>query len=213
MSAEPKRASVSYHAVQDDVLRSPPPALSKSSRRCNILNSMWFWELLAAVASFGCIIAIAVILARMNGKALDRWTFSISLNATIAIFITAGKSLALLVIAACIAQAKWIHFKSSPRRLQELDFFESAARGPLGSLMLLFHVRWTLGIAGAGAIATILALGVDTFAQQVVKLDTRNVEAVKGDGTFGLSHGYNATAKWLVPEPYDIDGTSPDSLG
>tara|TARA_R110002003_G_scaffold25_7_gene1182 strand:- start:578 stop:1042 length:465 start_codon:yes stop_codon:yes gene_type:complete len=142
----------------------------------------------------------------MHSKPLDRWTLDISLNATIAIFITAAKSLALLVIGACIAQSKWIRFMTSPRKLTEFDLFENASRGPLGSLMLLLQVRWHSGFASVGAILTILALGVDTFAQQVIRLDTRNVEIVDGGASFSISHNYTGGAKWLSPMPLDVEG-------
>jgi hypothetical protein len=150
--------------------------------------------------------AVTIILARMHGKPLDRWTISISLNATIAIFITAAKSLALLVIGACIAQSKWICFKSSARKLEELDLFDSAARGPLGSLRLLLQVRWHTGLASVGAIVTILALGVDTFAQQVIRLDTRDLRVMDGSATFALSHNYSGGAKWISPSQTAVEG-------
>jgi hypothetical protein len=135
-------------------------------------------------------VAVTVIFARMHSKPLDQWTLGISLNATIAIFITAGKSLTLLVIGACISQSKWIRNKSAARKLQELYLFESVARGPLGAFFLLTYMRWNFGIASVGAVATILALDVDTFAQQVVKLDTHTVE-VQGGVSFGLSRRYH----------------------
>ncbi|KAF2473899.1 uncharacterized protein BDR25DRAFT_386823 [Lindgomyces ingoldianus] len=149
------------------------------------------------IASFGCMAAVVTILARMQSQPLSHWTFLISLNATIATFITAAKSMALLVLAACIAQSKWILFKSSARKLRELDLFEDASRGPLGSLMLLLHVRWRLGIASIGAIATVLALGVDTFAQQVVGFDTREVEIYDRGASFGLSRIYNGSSEGI----------------
>ena len=72
--------------------------------------------------------------------------------------------------------------------------------------MLLVSVRRSVGVAGLGAIATILALGVDSFAQQVVKLETQNIEHLSQDGTFNLSHGYNGSARWMYPMPFDVDG-------
>ncbi|KAF2023946.1 hypothetical protein EK21DRAFT_118279 [Setomelanomma holmii] len=183
---------------------------SKLRRKCRSSTVSWFWETIAMVASAACLIAVVVILARMHSKPLDRWTLDISLNATVAIFITAAKSLALLVIGACIAQSKWIRFKTAPRRLDEFDLFENAARGPLGSLMLLLQVRWHSGFASVGAILTILALGVDTFAQQVIRLDTKSVEVMDGGASFGLSRNYTGGAKWLMPYPGDIEAKTVD---
>ena len=150
------------------------------------------------IVSFGCMVAVVAILASMQSTPLSHWTFPIALNATIAIFITTSKSMALLVIAACIAQSKWILLKSSrmPRRLQELDLFEEASRGPLGAIMLLPRVHWDSWIASIGAIATILALGIDTFAQQVVRLETVTIEVADNNVSFGLSRLYNSSAQF-----------------
>ncbi|ORY69038.1 uncharacterized protein BCR38DRAFT_472446 [Pseudomassariella vexata] len=159
-----------------------------------VLRWGWIWEALSVTASFGCMVAVMVILIKMQEQPLSDWAFFISLNATIAIFITAAKSMLLLSVAACISQCKWTHFKASARKLHELDLFEEASRGPLGSLVLLFRVRWRLGVATLGGLATILALGIDAFAQQVVTLYSRDVPSDDGNATFGLSHFYDSGA-------------------
>ncbi|KAH7357351.1 hypothetical protein BKA66DRAFT_553015 [Pyrenochaeta sp. MPI-SDFR-AT-0127] len=200
-----------YHAVENEITNDELPKRNLTRpRKWRLLTLFWFWEVIATIASAACMMAVIIILARMQSKSLGRWTISISLNATIAIFITAAKSLSLLVIGACIAQLKWIRFRTSARKLQEFDLFENAARGPLGSLMLLLQVRWHSGLASIGAIVTILALGVDTFAQQVVRLDTRELEVVDGKATFRLSLNYTGGAKWLSPIPVDIEAKSVD---
>lgn len=170
----------------------------------------WTWEIAAVVASFGSLAAVATILSTMESQASSRWTFFISLNATVAVFITAAKSLALLAIGACISQSKWIHFRGSRRRLEELELFESASRGPLGSLVLLSRVKWTLTLASVGAIVTILAVGVDAFAQQVIDFDTRDVETMDGNAVFGLSKFFEGGASWSeagfnLGEAFDVD--------
>jgi hypothetical protein len=142
-------------------------------------------------ASFLCTAAVIAILAGINNKPLSRWTFIISLNATIAVFITAAKSTAILSVASCQSQCKWLHFKKSARKVHELELFENASRGPWGSLLLLSLIRSRLGlIAGIGAIATIFALGIDASAQQLVGLNSRPVE-VDHDAAFGLSYMYD----------------------
>jgi hypothetical protein len=129
-----------YQFIEDETVHDGPKKATKHRRKCKFPQFFWFWEVMATLGSAASMVAVTVILARMHSKPLDRWTLGTSLNATIAVFITASKSLALLVIGACIAQSKWIRFKSAARKLQELDLFESAARGPLGALSLLTHV-------------------------------------------------------------------------
>ena len=184
------REQMEYQALNSGSKETTTNVHTVSERKWKLPKLFWFWECMATIASAACMTAVVIILARMESKALRHWTLPISLNATVAIFITVAKSMSLLVIAACIAQSKWIRFKSSVRRLQEFDLFDNAAHGPSGALILLSRVRW--GLASAGAVATVLALGVDTFAQQVIGLKTRNIEAPGGyDASFGLSHAYS----------------------
>jgi hypothetical protein len=181
MSSQQKPfSSIRYAPVQG------PPA-----KRCKFLEDGWHYEGISIATSFLCTAAVIAILARMNNNPLSSWTFSISLNATIAAFITAAQSTAIFSVASCQSQSKWLHFKKSARKLHELELFENASRGPWGSLVVLSRVRWRLSlIAGTGAMVTILALGIHASAQQLVGLDSRQVE-VDHDAAFGLNYIYD----------------------
>lgn len=130
----------------------------------------------------------------------------ISLNATIAALITAAKSTAMLSVAACISQWKWAYFRSKRRRLADLDIIEEASRGPLGSVQMLTSVTWGLGTLGA--IVTIVALGIDTFAQQVISTDTVTRWADDGTASFGLAHSYNGSARSPLENAPGLTGNS-----
>ncbi|KAF2644710.1 hypothetical protein P280DRAFT_465990, partial [Massarina eburnea CBS 473.64] len=197
----PKRQSktvstVHYAAVDSntnyrtEALRPPP-----SKGIVDYYNDSWTPEILAMLSSFVCMGVVVYILLRMQSKPLHDWPVPvISLNTMLAIAITAAKSLAAVAIGSCIAQSKWIAFKKRERKLEEMDLFEEASRGPWGSVKLLWFVNWRTGFASVGAIITILALGLDAFAQQVIKLDTRMVQIDDGGASFGLSHIYNGSA-------------------
>lgn len=49
----------------------------------------------------------------------------------------------------------------------DLQVFDDANRGSLGSLWLLMRIRWSAVIASCGALLTILALAQDAFYQEV----------------------------------------------
>lgn len=120
----------------------------------------------------------------------------ISLNATVAALVTAAESLALLAVSACIGQWKWIYYRSETRPLEDLDTIDDASRGPYGAVLLLAKSRLA-GVATVGALVTILALGIDTFAQQV--LSTEAVTTWLDNGalaaTFSLATGYASGAQ------------------
>ena len=148
----------------------------------------WWWELTSVIGSALCTASIVAILASMHGKPLSNWTFLLSLPATIALFSTAAKLLAGVAAAAGISQSKWLHFRSNPRPLRDFDLFENASRGPMGSLRLLGFGPW--GLVSIGAFATVLAVGFDVFAQQLVQLDIKDVMVDDGTAVLGLAHEY-----------------------
>ena len=49
----------------------------------------------------------------------------------------------VLSVAAAIGQSKWLWFQDDSRILQDIELFDDASRGPLGSLRMLStrHVR------------------------------------------------------------------------
>ncbi|KAK4159549.1 hypothetical protein QBC43DRAFT_327065 [Cladorrhinum sp. PSN259] len=154
----------------------------------------WGWrlEILSIIGSVGWMVGVIAILGTMQDKEHSRWKFFLSLNATLAIFATAAKLTAAIAVSACISQYKWIHFKKGPQRLVDLDLFDSASRGPLGSLILL--CRRPKGLASIGAFVTILALALDVFVQQVVKLDEGVVRQFDGRARLGIVHNWNGSS-------------------
>jgi hypothetical protein len=102
----------------------------------------------------------------------------------------------MLSVAACISQWKWAYFRSNRRRLADLDTIEEASRGPLGSFLMLTSVTWGLGTLGA--VVTIVALGIDTFAQQVISNEPVTRWMDDGTASFGLAHSYNGSARTLL---------------
>ncbi|KAI3392355.1 hypothetical protein diail_5835 [Diaporthe ilicicola] len=191
-------------------LQKTPPHRSRWS-------STWWWEeIVSIIASIGCMVAVVVILKTMQDKPTDHWTFfakclffQVSLNAMIAVFITAAKSTAMLSVAACIGQSKWVYLRTKSRRLADIDIIEEAARGPLGSLAMLTRIPW--GVATLGAFVTVLALGIDTFAQQVISTEVVTDWVDDGTASFGLARDYIGGARitagggvWIA-DPYTVD--------
>ncbi|KAK2603172.1 hypothetical protein N8I77_009650 [Diaporthe amygdali] len=152
-------------------------------------------------------IAVVVILRTMQDKPMDHWTFFVGLNAVIAVFITAAKSTAMLSVAACIGQWKWVYFTSKSRRLLDIDIIEEASRGPLGSLLMIATIPW--GWATLGAIITVLGLGIDTFAQQVISTEAVTDWVNDGTAGFKIVHDYitdtHVGADGNTPDPYTVD--------
>ena len=146
-----------------------------------MLNS-WFFEASAMIFSAVCLLTVAVMLCVYDGKAQPKMPYGITLNAIVSILATSSKSGLLCAVAGAIGQLKWCWFKED-RKLQDLQSFDEASRGPGGSTTFLLLGRPSL--ASIGALITILALVFDPFVQQVIQYPSntrihRNPSAVTG---------------------------------
>lgn len=131
-------------------------------------NDCWYWEIGAALLNLAFMMAVVGVLVAIHGKPLVNWGLPIRPNALISVFVTLPKASLLLTVEACISQLKWLHFEQAPHPLVELQTFDSAGRGPLGSLLLIWKMRGRAIAVSTGAFLTIVALAVNPFAQQII---------------------------------------------
>ncbi|KAK0815463.1 hypothetical protein LTR59_000536 [Friedmanniomyces endolithicus] len=166
-------------------------------------DRLWLYELLGALGSLACFAALVAVLRRSEGKEQSRWLYNkLTLNGLIALLSTFIRASMMFSVGACLSQMKWNHFSSqssqgsSGRRLEDLNTFDEASRGPFGSLKLLF--AWTRPHLGLiGALITIFTLAFDAFAQEVVILQFQNVSGVNGTtvGQVARSETYDRWTK------------------
>lgn len=161
--------SVPRGTVSEDVSLKPT--------RMQRLKDAWLWEVLGLLLSLANIIAIAIVLVLLNNKALSSWKMPIRPNALVSVFASISKSALILPITECISQFKWLYYSKSERRLQELQFFDDASRGPLGSLLFLWHFKAKPGVmvTCCACVIMITALAVDPFTQQIIDYPLRSV--------------------------------------
>lgn len=68
----------------------------------------------------------------------------------------------------CVGQLKWRWFKEN-RPLQDIVIYDSASRGPLGALTLIYLLGLRHPLSSIGALITIFMLVIDPFAQQIIR--------------------------------------------
>jgi hypothetical protein len=135
-----------------------------------------WWEEFAAVAfSLSSLLAIVIILAVYRNKTLSSWqfVFNVSLNTVVAILSTLSRTALLVPVASCISQLKWIRLCRTPCSLREVQVFDDASHGPLGSIQLLWELHSKTWLASWGAAITLLALAMDPFVQQLLSYPSR----------------------------------------
>lgn len=128
----------------------------------------WILEVCSVVLAIGLIAAIISILAHFNGQTVPDWPLTINLNTLIALLATLSRALILLVVAEIIGQTKWSWFSRQPRPMNALQRFDSASRGLLGSMSLLFTAPGSI-FSLAGSLVVIVSLAMGPFAQQAIK--------------------------------------------
>jgi len=102
----------------------------------------WWQEILASLFSLASFAALVAVLRKYNNRPLTDWSYyGLSLNAMISILATAIRVTAMVPVAASLLQRSWLHvFTATPgrgERLEDLELYHNASRGPLGSLKLL----------------------------------------------------------------------------
>ncbi|KAK7973418.1 hypothetical protein PG988_007552 [Apiospora saccharicola] len=135
----------------------------------------WWWEILATILSIACMGALIVILTKIDNIPLPHWWLPIQPNSLIAVLTTVAKSSMLVSVASCISQLKWGHFSLHPRKLVDLETFDDASRGPWGSATLIWSLSFRIPVIVTSGLAltTIVSLGIDPCAQQVLTFPTQ----------------------------------------
>lgn len=155
----------------DSSIDSWPP---NSAKIClawqNLANKYWIYELSSSVISVLALAGLITTLGSFNGQICPKWQTYVPIHTMVAITTAILRASMMLSITEGISELKWQWF-TKPQPLIDVNAFDSASRGPWGSLMFLLKFRRHL-LASFGAFITICALAIDPFSQQV--LDYRN---------------------------------------
>lgn len=128
------------------------PTRTVWNRVLSAIEKYWLFEFGGWTLALGCFLGTVSLLAVSDREVAPIWTvsvgaghyrksFGLTLNTIISLFATAFNSGLLIPVAASVSQLKWIWFQQGRRPLAHFQSFESAARGPLGSILLLWTLR------------------------------------------------------------------------
>lgn len=114
--------------------------MASDQKTRSILADTWLIENIASLFSIISMLMIVVLLHLYDSKPIFEW-HGASLNSFVSVFATLSKALLLLAVSSCLGQWKYISFSQKKRKLIEFDTYDSASRGPKGSLQLLWQTR------------------------------------------------------------------------
>ncbi|KAF6810104.1 hypothetical protein CSOJ01_06516 [Colletotrichum sojae] len=131
--------------------------------------SLWGLQICALAGAVACFGAMLWLLYFFDGKDVFEWQ-GVTLNTIVSILSVVIKSSVVFVVADCMAQWKWILFAREERLLIDFDRIDGAVRGPLGCFRVILrtHGAWVVQF---GALLAILAIGLDPFAQQLIRME------------------------------------------
>lgn len=177
------------------------------------LKDTWWLELTACIFSLACFVAIAAVLLFAHNRPLSSWHLDVSPNTVVSFIATVATSSFLFALSEVVSQLKWLHFQNSAHPLLELEHFDSASRGPLGSLNLVrrHHVRTKL--ASWAAVVVILSLLVSPFVQLIITFPTPTLPSGSGvNSTFGVASLYDPTSTVIDGHDTQMSGTLTHNL-
>ncbi|KAI0446161.1 hypothetical protein F4803DRAFT_559555 [Xylaria telfairii] len=196
----------------DDTSGGPAVGLSQTPRRKPVADWQpswwWWWEIMAVAICIAAAAGLVALLKSIDDTPLRQWNLPIQPNTAIASLTTVNKVALLVPAASCISQLKWRHFTSSPRKLTDLQLFDGASRGPWGSLIFLIQVSSPIkALVTVGfSLLTILAIGLDASAQQLLQFPTQETEVDDGSVVMGAATGYNSKS---INAQLSNQGTAP----
>ncbi|TQN69467.1 hypothetical protein CSHISOI_06108 [Colletotrichum shisoi] len=142
----------------------------------------WVPELLWCVVSTASVAALAGVLSRFDGQPLPEWPLGLTLNTLIAFLATLARAAFVIPVSESISQLKWLWYREE-RPLKDFQDFDSASRGPWGSIQLLKTTRaWSPGVIST--IVFLTAIFTSTLTQSAV---TYPVRLARVEGTAVVS--------------------------
>ncbi|KAF5573563.1 hypothetical protein FPANT_12285 [Fusarium pseudoanthophilum] len=131
---------------------------------------IWRWELLQLLIASGLFAAICIVLYIYTGKELPEWkNLGITLNTLVSIIATFFRASIAIISSEVLAQLKWEWLSGSFRPMSDIQMFDTATRGVIGSLQLLPAIAFRQPLTLEAILILFLSLGIGSFTQQSIQ--------------------------------------------
>lgn len=180
---------------------NPSVSQKKQSLAHYIASRIWLAEIGAWLLSLACMATIILVFIREDGRPLDEWNLFISPFALISFMSILARASLMVVLAEVISQLKWLHFNHGKQVLHDIQLFDEASRGILGSLKILIFRPRSMMIASCAAALAVLSFIIDPFVQLTLVVSVAQVPSPLLQSSF------------LTTGLYDPTGASIDQSG
>lgn len=141
--------------LTDDDAGAPPVAKARLVDKINAFFGNWYYlsEILGLTISAAAIASICVVVWYYDGKQQPQWKAPmkipgkdkdevvLTINSLLSILSVIGSTCAMVPVTKGLGQLKYLWFMQQDRKLADLDMFDSASRGKLGSAQLVWKLR------------------------------------------------------------------------
>lgn len=137
------RDDIALHAIfpqstqATETVATSSPSARQAKQSVSTLKD-WRWEVISWALGTAFLLALLLLLALFDNKSTSEWKSKLSINAIASALAQAAQSSLAVSLGSCISQLKWDWFRQG-RPTHQLEIFDEASRGPLGSLFLLWE--------------------------------------------------------------------------
>jgi len=129
---------------QDEKFEQPlsisfPLLINIRDRISRYIIEWWLLEVISWFIGAFSLAALVIVLRHYDDSKIPHWKFGLTLNALISLLAGLTRSSLLIPTYQALGQLKWNWFRVEPRLMADFERFDSASRGPLGSIILLFR--------------------------------------------------------------------------
>ncbi|OTA63156.1 hypothetical protein K449DRAFT_464527 [Hypoxylon sp. EC38] len=206
------RSHGQYEQQRDLSLRSQTPVDSlyenqdlPSQREDKFVDRLlyWKWEIGACLLILIAISAILATLYPHEGRPQPNWPYLISVNSLLSVYSAVFKAALAYIIGSGISQLQWKWY-TRERSLFDLVRYDSAGRGPLGSVQWLWKHHLRQPLTAFGAILTIVAIAIDPFIQQLVSYDGCSIPQDDGLATLPRTNYFANTGEHIDAGEFSV---------
>ncbi|KAI1430193.1 hypothetical protein F5Y12DRAFT_722466 [Xylaria sp. FL1777] len=184
-------------------LEKPSNNVDRKLRLEQWLTDYWLWEFASWFTSTLLLAGVVLTLSLHQNQPLPEWPFGITINALISFLSSLSTSALIVVVTSIIGQGGWAALTSTKRPLQQLDVYDGASRGPMGSFLFLFQTR--LNLVSVGPLIVIASLATAPLVQQLTDIQLTN-DGVDTATNFALRNYPNPE---VDNQLFDLSGGNP----
>ena len=151
VNRQPFLVSQSYDPASDTLFAEKKPSQPRLGFYARVFTNGWGWEFLTWLLAAMSLLALLAIFAHFHDKPLSQWHSRLAPNTIVSILSQVGQTAVLVSVTSSICQSMWLWLgkenhatdlrgsAGAKSRLSDMQVYDDGSRGPLGSLLLLWH--------------------------------------------------------------------------